>query len=264
MPIHLAAVGSSFASGPGIDPILNKAASRSARNYPHLLADRLGASLTDLTVAGATTATILDTPQRVRWHRFPPQLSQLPPTADLVTVTAGGNDLNYIGSMMTQAVRAHLAGRPLTRPLAPLLARGDVPAPTPAALRAVTTNLTTIVEAVRKQAPNARVLLVDYLTVLDADTPAAPLSPPTHAALREIAAALSTAFATAASSSGADLIPMGPLSQGHGIGSPVPWVRGFNPRNVPASFHPTFEGMAAVADTVMAHLDGQSPAFSTP
>jgi hypothetical protein len=36
--------------------------SRSARNYPHLLAEQLGAELTDLTVSGATTAGCPTTP----------------------------------------------------------------------------------------------------------------------------------------------------------------------------------------------------------
>ena len=61
-----------------IQPMEDRAAGRSARNYPHLLAQRLGARLTDLTVSGATTATILDTPQRILRHVFPPQLQGLP------------------------------------------------------------------------------------------------------------------------------------------------------------------------------------------
>lgn len=70
---HIASLGSSFAAEPGIEPLANRAAMRSARNYPHLLAERLGADLSDLTVSGATTGTILDTPQRMRGHVFPPQ-----------------------------------------------------------------------------------------------------------------------------------------------------------------------------------------------
>ena len=60
----IAALGSSFAAGPGIEPIVDAAASRSGRNYAHQLAERLGAELVDLTVSGATTANVLDTPQQ--------------------------------------------------------------------------------------------------------------------------------------------------------------------------------------------------------
>ena len=77
--LHYAALGSSFAAGPGIPPIANADAGRSARNYPHLLAQRLGARLTDLTVSGATTATILDEPQLTfTGASFPPQSGSLP------------------------------------------------------------------------------------------------------------------------------------------------------------------------------------------
>ena len=61
-----------------------------------MLAERLDADLTDVTISGATTATILDTPQiTVTGVRFPPQLRLLSESADLVTITAGGNDLGY-------------------------------------------------------------------------------------------------------------------------------------------------------------------------
>lgn len=52
---HVAALGSSFAAGPGVAPIVDRRANRSGRNYAHLVAERLGARLTDLTVSGATT-----------------------------------------------------------------------------------------------------------------------------------------------------------------------------------------------------------------
>ena len=60
---HVASLGDSFAAGAGIQPMADRGARRSARNYPHLLAERLGARLTDLTVSGATTGTIIDIPQ---------------------------------------------------------------------------------------------------------------------------------------------------------------------------------------------------------
>ena len=63
-PRVIAALGSSFAAGPTIEPMADVDAMRSTRNYPHLLAAALGAHLVDLTVSGATTANILRTPQR--------------------------------------------------------------------------------------------------------------------------------------------------------------------------------------------------------
>lgn len=59
----IAALGSSYAAGPGVPPVANRAAMRSGNNYSHVLSRMIGAELTDLTVSGATTSTLLDTPQ---------------------------------------------------------------------------------------------------------------------------------------------------------------------------------------------------------
>ena len=102
----IAAMGSSFAAGPGIEPISDPTAVRSERNYPHQLAERLGARLVDLTVSGATTANILDTAQQmVSGHVYPPQIDGVPADADVVTITAGGNDLQFAGSSRTRPAR---------------------------------------------------------------------------------------------------------------------------------------------------------------
>ncbi len=95
--LRMVALGSSFAAGPGIEPVVDRAAGRSGRNYAHLVATRLGASLVDATVSGATTETVLRARQRVGLRTFPPQIELVTADADLVTVTAGGNDLGYLG-----------------------------------------------------------------------------------------------------------------------------------------------------------------------
>ena len=85
----IAALGSSFAAGPTLEPVAERAAMRSAVNYPHRLARALGADLVDLSVSGATTATILDDAQTIApTVQFPPQIDGLPADADLVTITA--------------------------------------------------------------------------------------------------------------------------------------------------------------------------------
>jgi len=102
--VKLAALGSSFAAGPGIEPVENADAMRSSRNYAHQLAEILGAELVDLTVSGATTTTVVETPQiTMAGVEFAPQIDGLPADADLVMVTAGGNDLQYAGSMLYAA-----------------------------------------------------------------------------------------------------------------------------------------------------------------
>ena len=67
-------------------------AGRSARNYPHLVAERLGLELVDVTYSGATTAHVLADSQ----PGAPPQIEALDGSEDLVTITIGGNDVGYV------------------------------------------------------------------------------------------------------------------------------------------------------------------------
>ncbi|SHN46695.1 SGNH/GDSL hydrolase family protein [Cryptosporangium aurantiacum] len=250
---HVVALGSSFAAGPGIPPVVDATAGRSGSNYAHLLADALGAQLTDLTVSGATTATILDQSQRVARKTYPPQLSGVPADADLVTVTAGGNDLGYLATVLRLAWANRFQRSWLTRPLGNALARGPVPVRDP---DVAVDGLRQVVEAVRTRAPGARVVLVDYLTILDEKAPPAPFTEAQHKALRALGRRVSGAFAVAAQATGADLVKASELSVGHGVGSPEPWVNGFvaSPRRAAAAFHPNAAGMRAIADELVRRL----------
>lgn len=62
-PLKYVALGSSVAAGPGIPPITNRFAQRSANNYPNFLAKKLGAELIDLSVSGATLKTYCQSPK---------------------------------------------------------------------------------------------------------------------------------------------------------------------------------------------------------
>ncbi|GAA3523886.1 SGNH/GDSL hydrolase family protein [Amycolatopsis ultiminotia] len=245
------ALGSSFAAGPGILPVLDRTALRSGRNYPQLAADTLGLRLVDVTSSGATTVHLL----REQQGRARPQLEAVGPEARLVTVTAGGNDLSYVGGLITASVRGWVARR-LPGPVRGLVAGTPVPV-SPDAYRAVAASLAEVVSEVRARAPRARVLLVDYLTLIGPDTVAGRDVPLDEAWLgwaRETAAGLAGAFARAADESGARLVAASEASAGHGLGSSQPWVGGFrfgNPRRGgPVPYHPNAEGMAAVAALV--------------
>ena len=97
------ALGSSMAAGPGIRPRAAGApwaSGRSARNYPHLVAERLDLNLVDVTYSGATTTHVLSDNQR----GAPPQIAALNGSEALVTVTIGGNDVGYIPLLMAAAL----------------------------------------------------------------------------------------------------------------------------------------------------------------
>jgi lysophospholipase L1-like esterase len=166
------ALGSSFAAGPGVTPRVDRAAGRSGRNYPHQVADALSLHLVDVTCSRATTANILSEPQRAHRTRMRPQIEAVTSDTLLVTITVGGNDLGYIGALIRGSLLNAVARR--VRPLSARLAdrlRGWVDHTVgPEEVAAVTAALADIVAQVRDRAPRARVLLVDYLTVLGDDS----------------------------------------------------------------------------------------------
>lgn len=242
--LRYAALGSSFAAGPGIPPTIDPVAGRSGNNYPHLLAARLGLDLIDATVAGSTTAELLA-------HQLP----HLPADTDLVTITSGGNDLDYVGSVI-QSWYSAIAQRQgwLDRWLAEhegALARD--PAESIKRAPQVRESLARVVQAVRDKAPGARIVLVDYLTLLGPDVGDAPLSDQRLALLRRLAEALAEATAGAARDSGSLLVRASAASHRHGVGSTEPWVVGEAEADM-VPFHPNRAGMSAVADLIAESL----------
>jgi len=251
------ALGSSFAAGPGIGPIVHKPAGRSGRNYAHLVAAELGLELVDVTYSGATTANLLDTAQ----DDAPPQLDAITPETALVTITAGGNDLDYVGTFIrgsmlnTLAKPATVLGRRVANRIRARVSylKDD------AAYQAVTDSLTTVVERIRDRAPDSRIILVDYLTLVGPSTRArldVPLNEEQLPSVAMMADGLAAAFAKAAAAAGADLIAASAASRDHAIGSPESWTTGFTLRPpgllrgvVP--YHPNAAGMRAVADLVL-------------
>ncbi|MGL5442587.1 MAG: SGNH/GDSL hydrolase family protein, partial [[Mycobacterium] stephanolepidis] len=74
------------------------------------------------------------------------------------------------------------------------------------------------------------------------------------------AAELTAATAHAAHAAGCDIIRASAASAGHHAWSPQPWTNrpGFPWPGRPAPLHPNEDGMTAVADLVVALLDGAS------
>lgn len=201
-------------------------------------------------MSGATTTTILDTAQPINGTQYPPQIEGLPADADLVTITTGGNDLRFLGSMLYSAwARCDPAGD-VTRLLEPMFTEG-IREPATSEVEAAVDGLVRIVAAARARTPGARVLLVDYLTVVTEDpAPADGLfSPAELVVFRNTQAVLATCFSMAADRSGAELLAISAVSTKHGLGSAHPWVFGFeaDPAKTARSFHPNEDGMAAVA-----------------
>ncbi|MDD7940565.1 SGNH/GDSL hydrolase family protein [Actinomycetospora lutea] len=255
------ALGSSFAAGPGIPPQVDRGVLRSGRNYPSLLAEEIGLPLVDVSCSGATTAHLRHDRQPTLAGPVPPQVEAVTADTALVTVTAGGNDVGYLGMLVSAGLRGTLTARLPWLP-APVRRRlgYTVAVPPPEAFAEVRAALTALVDDVRRRAPGARVVLVDYLTVLGrhATPDTVPLSAAQIGEGRRVAAGLVASFAAAATDAGADLVVASAASGDHGVGAPDPWVSGlamgFPGLGGPRPFHPTAAGMAAVAAPVAKRL----------
>jgi lysophospholipase L1-like esterase len=253
------ALGSSYAAGPGLQPTVDGPCARSGADYPHLVADRHRLSLVDVTCSGATTADILTRSQPVSGGAVPPQIDAVTPDTRLVTITIGGNDLDYVGALTADScVTALTTGVPIAgAALASVCNRAAGTATDRSDYDRVRSSIADVVHAVRDRAPRATVVLVDYLPVFDAQATACDLVPVTPEQARTLRATydgLLTATAQAAASTGATLAITATDDPAHTPCGPEPWLTGFELPNPAAGkgipYHPTAAGMTAVADSV--------------
>ncbi|MFG2514007.1 ricin-type beta-trefoil lectin domain protein [Streptomyces sp. NPDC048584] len=241
------ALGSSFAAGPGILPVQDSVGApgcaRSGLNYPSIVARDIGADLTDVSCSGATTAHLLTDSQSGQ----PPQVRAVTADARVVTVTIGGNDVNYLGSINTYSCQSGggtncgTVDRNAINQTFPALAGriGDV------------------VKAIRSAAPQAHVYLVNYFTLLPASGGCAdvPLTDDQATFERSVASRLAEATAAAAAATGATLVDLAAASRGHDACSGSPWVESYRPAAGRSTYHPNEAGMRAAATLVQSALE---------
>lgn len=247
------AMGSSYAAGPGITPIVDGSPIRCARsthNYAHVLAGLRRLSLVDVTCSGATTVDVLKAGQ----FDQPAQLDAVTAQTQLVTVTIGGNDVFFMANLMalscgpdTPAPRRLLGGCTV-RPDALVAAR----------FATLADSLRQIVAGVRHRSPKARVVFVNYFSVLPQHGSCARVVLTAEQAdhMRAVAARLADITRQVARESQAGLLDVATLSRTHNACSTDPWVLGARPENgslIPA-FHPTQEGMQAVGAALHGYL----------
>jgi lysophospholipase L1-like esterase len=232
------AMGSSFAAGPGVTTQADDPPNRCTRskdNYAHQLARRRGLNLTDVSCSGATTAHLLGS-----WNELKPQLDAVGADARLVTVTIGGNDVGFTAGLGAAACATR--GGPTPCPPAPA-------APTDQAWADLEAHLGQIAGEVHRRAPAARLVFVDYTTVLPAEgtCPVLSLTAAQAAASREINRRVVEITARVARASGGALVAASAITAAHDACSADPWVNGSLPPPGGAAFHPRLQAHAAIA-----------------
>ncbi len=248
-------MGSSYAAGPKIpDAVPDQSCGRSTGNYAHLVAADVGLDLTDVSCIGATIDNVATTPQAMN----PLQIDAVTPDTRIVTITIGGNDVNYSTSLVT-------CGRDGSNGKSCLEASADAAAPDidSAAidnlLIQVADKLDAMLGKLRQAAPAARIYLVAYPMVLP--DPAAPCPPdvpmqaPDATFLGEVGTRLQAAFSSAAATAGVTFIDVYGPSHGHDACASADqrWVEG-QANSAVAPYHPNAAGMRAVADLIVAEI----------
>lgn len=239
------AMGSSFAAGAGIGPLQPgspERCSRTVNNYAALTASALHLRLTDVSCGGATTANVLSS-----WGELPAQIDAVDQATRLVTVTIGGNDVNYVGNLfMASCIEGEIVTAGAFK--IPCI---KAAAPDEAAYRKLQAGLTEIAAQVRRRAPGARLVFVQYLSLVPGKPCAAsPMTPENAAMNREIGRRLAAITAEVAKESGATLLIMDKLSRRHKPCDADPWSNGM-PRGFDLShgapWHPNAVGHRAIA-----------------
>jgi lysophospholipase L1-like esterase len=243
------AMGSSYAAGPGVtvsaDEPKNRCA-RSADNYAHQFARRFHLKLIDVSCSGATTAHLLGA-----WDTLPPQLDAVTEQTKLVTVTIGGNDVAYIGCLI--AGSSQRLKDPSSSATSPSWACPMAAALTEQSWENLESAMRNIAAEVRRRAPKARLVFIDYPVVLPdrAVCAATPLSDAQADTARATAQRLAALTAQVAQQAGAHLLRASALSHGHDACAQDPWINGYRRQDgatFEVPYHPNLKGMTAVAD----------------
>lgn len=242
------AMGSSYAAGPGILPIVPGSplrCARSADNYAHVLARARQLELVDVSCSGATTVDVI----RGGQFGLPAQLDAVTAQTQLVTVTIGGNDVYLMANLIGRSCQHLAAPGPgcLVLPDATVEAR----------FAGLADSLREVAAGARRRSPGVRVVFVNYFTVLPEQGTCERIALSVEEAdhMRAITARLADITRQVARESGAGLFDLGALSRGHDACSQDPWVLGARrePGLFIPPFHPTREAMSAVGAALNAY-----------
>jgi lysophospholipase L1-like esterase len=281
------ALGDSYAAGFGLTPTTGepvKGCGQAVDDYPHRIAAALGLQLTDVTCGGADTANVVSTPQKVGRHPAPAQSLALGPGTRVVTITIGGNDLDFAGTLQScVAATPHgpILSTKLTTCKASYVTKG-VDSLAKRITNVVSVHLAQAFATIRSKAPNAKVFVVGYPAILPdaANTPdtgcfiapfsgtlasltvtnAFPYTDTDVSYLHSVEIKLDSATRAAALAAGFTFTSLLAGTEAHTPCGAKPWLNGitFHTKNAssfllePGSLHPNGLGEAHAASAVAA------------
>ncbi|MFK3739962.1 SGNH/GDSL hydrolase family protein [Massilia sp. TN1-12] len=237
-------MGSSYAAGPGVGQrdTASGGCGRSLTNYARTVAQKRHLDLVDVACSGATTENILVRGQ----HGFPAQIEAVTPDTRLVTILIGGNDIGYVGDLFGFSCRSEGKGDCKVSDTAQLEQR----------FAALPASLDRVIAAVRKRAPDARIVLVGYLPAVPEDAgktcAALPLARDEAQRMRATTTRLTQVFEAAATRNRIALVQASALGASHDACARDNYITGYRPARVPSwdepvGYHPTQAGMDRIA-----------------
>lgn len=253
-PLHYVALGDSYSAGSGIlplDPAASLLCLRSTANYPHVIATRTGAQLTDVTCGGAETKDFTS----AQYPGVAPQLDALDASTELATLTIGGNDNGTFVNAILACGSAGVVTTGHGNPCETLYGdsfNDQIDNDTYPAVKAA-------LQAVAAKAPNARVAVLGYPWVLPATADPScfakmPIASGDVPYLRDLQTHLNSAVRRAAEETGATYVDLSTASEGHDACAPsgTRWIEPvlFGTNIVPV--HPNALGESEMAGRTLA------------
>ncbi len=267
---HYVALGDSYTAGPLV-PVQTPGplgCFRSSSNYPAFLAAYLGVrSFTDVSCSAARTEHLFTAqtgslPAGLPENENAPQLLAVTPDTDLVTLGIGGNDFSLFGELIESCARLAQENPDAATPCRDHFTEDGVDTKIRDA-QAIRGNVEEALVAIAERAPDATVVVVNYLHILPESGTCAdvPFAPGDYAWGTTVHQALNTSLREAAEAQGAEYIDMYAASVGHDAcaGTADAWVNGAQLKPNAFAYHPFRSGMKAIADTTYRQLTGGEP-----
>ena len=252
-PAAYVAMGDSYTAGPLVpnqlpDPL---GCLRSDHDYPHLVANAVGAPLRDVSCSAASTDDLASS-QQVLGGSNPPQLDALDQGVGTVSLQIGGNDIGFL-----EIVQRCATVLPLGTPCRDLYTRGGADEIS-RRIAATGPKVAAALTETHRRSPQARVFVVGYPAILPEVQPGCwpilPIAPGDVPYLRDKEKELNAMLAAQAGAGGAAYVDVYGPSIGHDA-CQLPgarWIEPLIPLSLAAPVHPNSLGMAGMAAVLAA------------